>query len=133
MMCQLIHMFTENSCSKLIFSFLRNHVSLQFYVANFRLQPIHVISAILREITPKLTSFSHQITKMGKNVIYEFYFFVNMVTFEITFWHDSRKCNSGFVNKLTLLSQIKFFSQELLCKVIFKHILVWKQFWENRC
>ena len=37
-------MFMEDSLSKVIFSVSQNHFSLQFYVANSRSHPIHIIA-----------------------------------------------------------------------------------------
>ena len=65
--------FTENSCSKAIYSILRNYVSLQFYVVNSHLCPICMISGILCEITLKLISFYTEIIKISQIVIHKFH------------------------------------------------------------
>lgn len=83
--------FTENSRSKKFFSISLNHVSLRFHVVNSHLHPIHITTAISHEITQKLTSFSHIITKNGKICHLWMSCITQMKRREITFTLDTCK------------------------------------------
>jgi len=80
-------------------SISKNHISLQFYVVNSHLRPIHVIS---REMMLKFTSNSLEITKNGENCHSYISRFSQMVRSEITFTPDSRKFCSRPITPLNL-------------------------------
>ena len=70
---------------KQISAFHKVNISLWFYVVNFRLCWFHVISAISREITLKLTGFSLANHKNSENCHSQVMHFTQIVKSEIVF------------------------------------------------